>query len=229
MSKPTEHQLTDLAARVVAAFRRPPRRQALDGAITELAILIGNLCPTTNEAQALTEQLLARAWDRWDYAALRAYAERCRRQQPSGAPAPITTAADWGLEPDEFEALSRRIGPKPGQPADLLVAIEQAMDAAEALVDALPPDRRQQLLDLARADFTSFMRQPHMEHLQSRTLEPPFLDRNAHDVAVARAHRHLLLGRPLMEPWPVDRASKSNPRPIPRTKAAAAAPTLKHL
>jgi hypothetical protein len=224
----TPEQRSDHGYRILAAIPRAPRGVALDNAAAEIGMLIGTLCKTAEAADALTEHLVTRPWIRWSFAEVRAAAmEFCKAPAPaSAAIRPPTAAEDWGLPPDEFAALTAR-AKRAGH--DFYAEYEAAHDEAERLVDALPAAKITKLMEVCRADFTSYMRDPanNVGHLHGRSMEPPFLDRNARDIAIARMYLHLLFRRPLLDQWPTWRANKTNPRPASKVNRGTGG--LKHL
>jgi len=66
-------QLREFAERAAAVLHIP--RRALDNAEGELAILIGELCDTPQQAETLTAQISAQTWGRFDFAEVRRRAE----------------------------------------------------------------------------------------------------------------------------------------------------------
>lgn len=66
-------ELREYGERIAAVLHVP--RKALDTTTGELAILIGELCDTPQEAERLTAHLTAQSWGRFDLAEVRSRAE----------------------------------------------------------------------------------------------------------------------------------------------------------
>jgi hypothetical protein len=101
--KPTANQLSVCAARVLAVTPRSPRTQ-VDTVTAEIAILIGDLCETADDAQRLTQHLVDKPQPRWNFAALKNQAARFMAPAPSESkPEPLQVYGfeypEWAWQP----------------------------------------------------------------------------------------------------------------------------------
>jgi len=138
-------------------------RRALDSMTVELAILIGELCETPEQAKTLTAAILAQSWGRFDLPEFRRRAERLAGRAPEPEAAPLDEFDPGGpFTRTEFEGL-RSIARKHRltiehqgkQYADVFAAHAYAQAAAAALFAKLKTADRRALLDHCRAERQS--------------------------------------------------------------------------
>lgn len=197
-TRPTPDHLATLSARILGIMPRT-RGQALDTAAEEVGMLIGELCESTEAADHLADQLVRHPWRRWSFAEFRTVAERL-------AIAPkIPTEAELHrelvpaiMDEAEYQGLRRLAiklrGPGlPEQGPNILAAEADARDLAAAEFDRLRPKSRARLMELCRDEFTKRMALQSGIN-QERPCRPPFLDRNARDLAEQRIYRRLVCG-----------------------------------